>query len=434
MSADTKKPWAGPLLRTGSVPTFDLNNPTDWVIPGILPRRGTALVTGVSGALKTSFTIHVLHNMAHGEDDCPDYRNEATHTHGPAPDGGLRRTFVGPSVSFIALEAEEQTEATMRALRGLVDCPRGWHLRADGLAISSCIGTENTQFIRPNASDCPEVFNICAATEDDTDQLYRFMGAAHDGAEFGWGESDVTVVDSIGQALAGRPENSSETMSAACKGLKLLQPKRGLVIGIHHGDASHNQWHSRGHTALPSGVDHIVNIKRDKHNVVTVRNLKARGFASGVVRRYQAVLKKWTDIEADGRPEYAAWAFEEMPPEEPKATPTTSTSEATRAPPDAPAKPVKADAPPAAPKAPEGPKLRGLPAKVWQVLALVPGQRMAMADARELVVNSSAFADVDTARRAQRWGEVVESFEAKGLVVDGHLTHPEQPPPEDDLL
>lgn len=431
--ADTTPAWIGSLHHLPQALPLDPANPRDWLVPDILPLRGTALLTGVSGAMKTSFLVWALSTCFSDALDGPGecgYAERATLVFGPPTGCGLRQAGYGPIVNFVALESEEQTLQSVKALCEHARETDGFLLRPDGRAVTPG-GGDDWSFIMPHAAGCPFSFDLCADPEGEN-SLYGVMREANKHLFDGWGAAAVVVVDTVSHALNGRDENASATMAAAARGLRIMQPTNGLAIGIHHGDASHNRWHSRGHTALPSGVDHVVSIQR-KGDIITVRNLKARGFATGAVRVYQAKPVRWVDTEADGLPVYHAWEFEELPIHAP-TKPTGSASKPTSGPPEAPAKPVKAEAPATPPKPPSGPALRGLPAKVWAALALVPGQRMAADVARELVVAGPGFADVPTARRAQRWGEVLASLEAKGLVVDGHLCHPAQPSAEADLL
>lgn len=421
--ADTTPAWIGSLHHLPQALPLDPANPRDWLVPDILPLRGTALLTGVSGAMKTSFLVWALNtcfsNAWDGPGEC-EYVERATLALGPPPGGGLRQAGYGPTVNFVALESEEQTLQSVKALCEHARETDGFLLRPDDRAVTPG-GGDDWSFIMPHAAGCPFTFDLCAEPEGEN-SLYDVMREASKHLFDGWGAASVVVVDTVAHALNGRDENSSATMSAAARGLRILQPTNGLAIGIHHGDASHNRWHSRGHTSLPSGADHVVSIQR-KGDIITVRNLKARGFATGAVRTYRAKPVRWVDTEADGLPVYHAWEFEELPIHAP-TKPTGSASKPTSGPPEAPAKPVKAEAPATPPKPPSGPALRGLPAKVWAELALVPGDRLTLADARERIASCPVFADVDRRRHAQKLADVVASFERAGLVVGGHLAYP----------
>lgn len=216
----------------------------------------------------------------------------------------------------------------------------------------------------------------------------------------------VVVLDSFSKAIAGKDENASSVMSAAVQGLDILREalNASLLVVVHHPATGGKL--PRGHGSLLGGVDMALwmEVKVSGKNAVTqVTAARGRDIEDGptTMRRYTRRVTKWTDLACDG-PEFAFVEFADV-----TDTPT---------------------------KAPSGPTLRGLPAKVWAALALVPGERVAADVARERVVDGPVFADVPTARRAQRWGEALASLEAKGLVVDGHLCHPEQPSAEDTLL
>lgn len=246
----------------------------------------------------------------------------------------------------------------------------------------------------------------------------------------------VVVLDSFSRALAGHDENTSSVMSAAVQGLSILREAlhASLLVVVHH--PAQGGTLPRGHGSLLGGVDAVVRMEVKGKGVDAITQVTCthgRDIADGpsTMRRYTRRATTWTDPSKPGR-EFAFVEFADVtdtptkPPSGPKTAPAAPTKATT------PTAPPKAPAAPTTP--PSGPALRGLPAKVWAALALVPGQRMAVDVARERVVNGPAFEGVDTARRAQRWGEVLASLEAKGLVVDGHLCHPAQPSAEDDLL
>lgn len=241
---------------------------------------------------------------------------------------------------------------------------------------------------------------------------------------------DVVVLDTFSKALTGEDENSTAVMTQAYAGLEVLREELGarLLIAVHH--PSKNGDSPRGSGALPGGADAFVYLTRrgdgDKA-VVTVTLKGAKEIPDKVSASYRPQVDEWTDLCKPG-PSYPFVRYTPLT-NEPKAKPPTSASKPASNPTDAPAGPVKADAPPAPPKAATGPRLRGLPMAAWNELALVPGDRLVQADARERLLSGAVFGAVDSRRRSQTLGTVLAAFKRAGLMVGDHLTNPEQPPP-----
>lgn len=241
---------------------------------------------------------------------------------------------------------------------------------------------------------------------------------------------DVVVVDTLSRAIPGVDENSTAAMTTAYAGLELLRERLGarLLIFVHHpakdGDSP------RGSGALFGNVNASVFLTsrgRGDTTVTTVKVMGCKGYEDKVSFRYGRKASEWTDLCKPG-PTYSYLEFNELPTDATKAAPTTSASKAASALPDAPAKPVKADAPPTPPKAATGPKLNRTPLAAWNELALKPGDKLGLADARERILGGAVFAAVDSRRRAQKLADVLASFERAGLVAGDHLTYP--PPAE----
>lgn len=234
---------------------------------------------------------------------------------------------------------------------------------------------------------------------------------------------DVVALDTLSRAIPGVDENSTAAMTTAYVNLELLRERLGarLLIFVHHpakdGDSP------RGSGALFGNVNASVFLTsrgRGDTTVTTVKVMGCKGFEDKVSFRYTRRATTWTDLSKPG-PEFAYVEFTDV-----TDTPTKppATSKPTSAPPDAPAAPTKATTPTAPPKAASGPVLRGLPLAVWESLALVPGERIALEVAKARITGGEVFAGVDSRRHAQKWKEVLSSFERAGLVVNGLIIPP----------
>jgi hypothetical protein len=183
--------------------------PVQWLIKGVLPSQGIAVVFGPSGSGKSFLALDMLQSLALGRDWC-----------------GRR---VKPCyVTYLALEGEA-------GLAGRVDAYRSHH-----------------GFTSPNIRYMVQPFRLRDA--DDINDLVLAIQAA--------GTGDVVVLDTLSQATAGSDENDSKTMGLIVAAAKLLQEMiGGLVLLIHHTGKDANRG-MRGHSSLHAALDCAIEVKR----------------------------------------------------------------------------------------------------------------------------------------------------------------------------
>ena len=195
---------AGDLLRLP---------PVQWIVKGVLPLDGLAVLYGPSGSGKSFLVLDLLACVVDG-------REWFSRRVRPVP------------VTYCALEGEA----------GLAQRMQAYQMR-HGTAAGSLL-----RFMT-----CP--FDLL--TGDDVEGLAKAIGSAGVGG-------GVVVLDTLNRAAPGTDENSSQDMGhiiAACKRLQGLVG--GLVLLVHHTgkDATKGL---RGHSSLYAALDAAVEVTRSE--------------------------------------------------------------------------------------------------------------------------------------------------------------------------
>lgn len=187
--------------------------PVEWIVKGVLPSQGIAVVFGPSGSGKSFLVLDMLQSLAFGRE-------------------WFGQRVKPCSVTYIALEGEA-------GLAGRVKAYRIYH------GVTS-----------PNIVYLAQPFGLLNA--DDINDLVLAIKTA--------GTGDVVVIDTLSRATPGSDENDSKAMGSIVAAAKLLQEALGgLVLLIHHTgkDASRGM---RGHSLLHAALDCAIEVKRNGDN------------------------------------------------------------------------------------------------------------------------------------------------------------------------
>jgi len=187
--------------------------PVQWIVRGVLPRDGLAVVYGPSGSGKSFLVLDLLACMVDGRE-------------------WFGRKVRPVPVTYCALEGEAGLPQRMQAYQrrhGATD----WERMKVWMA----------------------AFDLLVA--EDVERLAAAIGSAGAGG-------GVVVLDTLNRAAPGTDENSSQDMGniiAACKRLQGLVG--GLVLLVHHTgkDATKGL---RGHSSLYAALDAAVEVTRSE--------------------------------------------------------------------------------------------------------------------------------------------------------------------------
>ena len=193
---------AGDLLRLP---------PVQWIVRGVLPRDGLAVVYGPSGSGKSFLVLDILACVSDGRE-------------------WFGRKVRPVPVIYCALEGEAGLSQRMQAYQSVHGAMAGVRMR----------------FLTTG-------FDLLVA--EDVESLAAAIGSAGVGG-------GVVVLDTLNRAAPGTDENSSQDMGriiAACKHLQGLVG--GLVVLVHHTgkDAAKGL---RGHSSLFAALDAAVEVTR----------------------------------------------------------------------------------------------------------------------------------------------------------------------------
>lgn len=187
--------------------------PVKWIIKGVLPSQGIAVVFGPSGSGKSFLVLDMLQSLASGHDW---FDHKVTQC----------------AVTYVALEGEA-------GLAGRVKAYRTHH------------GATS-----PNIVYMAQPFRLLDA--DDINDLVLAIKTA--------GTGDVVVLDTLSRATPGLDENASEDMGAIVAAAKLLQELLGgLVLLVHH-TGKDTARGMRGHSLLHAALDCAIEVKRSGDN------------------------------------------------------------------------------------------------------------------------------------------------------------------------
>lgn len=195
---------AGDLLRLP---------PVQWIVRGVLPREGLAVVYGPSGSGKSFLVLDLLASVVDGRE-------------------WFGRKVRPVPVTYCALEGEAGLSQRMNAYQRKHGATAGEGMRFLMTAFDLLTGED--------------VEGLCAA-----------IGSAGAGG-------GVVVLDTLNRAAPGTDENSSQDMGRIIAACKHLQAKvGGLVVLVHHTgkDATKGM---RGHSSLPAVLDVAVEVTRSE--------------------------------------------------------------------------------------------------------------------------------------------------------------------------
>jgi len=193
---------AGDLLRLP---------PVQWIVRGVLPRDGLAVIYGPSGSGKSFLVLDLLASVSDGRE-------------------WFGRKVRPVPVTYCALEGEAGLSQRMQAYQSVHGAMAGARMR----------------FLTTG-------FDLLVA--EDVESLAHAIGSAGAGG-------GVVVLDTLNRAAPGTDENSSQDMGqiiAACKRLQGMVG--GLVMLVHHTgkDAAKGL---RGHSSLFAALDAAVEVTR----------------------------------------------------------------------------------------------------------------------------------------------------------------------------
>lgn len=207
-----------------SAAKFAVQRSQEWLIKKVLPRATLGVLYGESGAGKSFFALDIMGAIAAGA----DWRNN--------------RATKGKVVCIVAEGA-----GGMRArLRGYAS-----HHGVDLAGLDIGI-----------IADAPNLMEV-----SDTKDLLQAIKA--------FGKTDLIVVDTFAQVIAGANENSGEDVGRALKHCKALHKHTGaLVLLVHHSGKDSSKG-ARGWSGLRAAADVEIEVVRDGDDrVATVTKMK----------------------------------------------------------------------------------------------------------------------------------------------------------------
>ena len=223
--------------------------PVQWIVRGVLPREGLAVVYGPSGSGKSFLVLDLLASVVDGWE-------------------WFGRKVRPVPVTYCALEGEAGLSQRMQAYQARHGASAGTGMRFLTTA-----------------------FDLL--TDDDVAGLAAAIGSAGVGG-------GVVVLDTLNRAAPGTDENSSQDMGriiAACKQLQGLVG--GLVVLVHHTgkDAAKGL---RGHSSLFAALDAAVEVTRseDRREWKVAKSKDGRDGDAEPFRLEQVTLGE----DADGEP------------------------------------------------------------------------------------------------------------------------------------
>lgn len=212
----------GPRFRVQPVAEFLQRTPASWLVKGLLPQAGLAVVFGESGSGKTFFVLDVIAAVARG-----------------LPWRG-RRVRQGAAV-YVCAEGEAGFRNRLQAYcqhNGLDDLPLGVIPDA------------------PNLLEKADVKDLMAAVK-------------------AFGPVDIIVLDTFAQVMPGGNENSGEDVGRALAHCRALHRATGaLVVLVHHAGKDSSKG-ARGWSGLRAAADVEIEIERsDAARAARVTKLK----------------------------------------------------------------------------------------------------------------------------------------------------------------
>jgi len=217
----------GMRFRVQPTAEFLQRAPASWLVKGLLPQAGLAVVFGESGSGKTFFVLDVIGSIARG-----------------IPWRG-RRVTAGSAI-YVCAEGEAGFRNRLQAycqFHGLEDLPLG--VIADA----------------PNLLEKVDVKDLLASVK-------------------AYGQVDIIVLDTFAQVMPGGNENSGEDVGRALAHCRALHRATGaLVVLVHHAGKDSSKG-ARGWSGLRAAADAEIEIERSE-NARTARITKLKDAEDG---------------------------------------------------------------------------------------------------------------------------------------------------------
>ena len=212
----------GPRFRVQPVAEFLQRTPASWIVKGVVPQAGLAVVFGESGSGKTFFVLDLIAAVARG-----------------TPWRG--RKVTQGRVVYICAEGEAGFRNRLQAyceFTGSTDLPIGVVPDA------------------PNILEKGDVRDLVAAVK-------------------AFGPTSIVVMDTFAQVMPGANENSGEDVGRALAHCRALHRATGaLVVLVHHAGKDSSKG-ARGWSGLRAAADAEIEISRsDNARTATVTKLK----------------------------------------------------------------------------------------------------------------------------------------------------------------
>lgn len=244
------KPEPRTLRKFEAVPAaeFSAGKPLSWFIKGVLPQAGLGVLYGPSGAGKSFLALDIVARVAEGV----DWQAKRT-----------RRA----RVTYVVAEGVA-----------------GFRRRLQALAIEHKIDLANLDLMV--IADAPDL-----TSADDgqalTDELSRVA-------------TDLVVIDTLAQTMAGADENSAQDMGEVVKRCRQIYEATGaMVLLVHHSgkDASKG---ARGSSVLRAACDFEAEVTRDEHDNRAMRLSKMKDGEDGLEFHFKLKASPSLGLDEDG--------------------------------------------------------------------------------------------------------------------------------------
>ena len=246
---DAAKDMPRNITRSRPVGMVKCDPYVEYLVDGVLPKRGVAAIYGASGSGKSFVAIDMVFHLA-----------------------SRRRDWF-----FLSLKPAGVMYVLLEGQAGLSKRVQAWELH------NGC-----------DLTDEVEIFTDPFRLDDPTDVVELAKEA-----ETTVGRGCVIVIDTLAQAMAGYDENSSAEMGAAIAGAQRLAAMvDGLVILIHHTGKDPTKG-MRGHSSLVGALDAAIEVKATAAGRLWAVRKSKDGEAG---QEYGFELMRYTvGTDADGR-------------------------------------------------------------------------------------------------------------------------------------
>jgi hypothetical protein len=217
--------------------------PQDWLVKGLLPRRGIGFVYGPSGSGKSFYMVDLSMRIACSQ---------------PVHD---RRTLKS-GVIYVAAEADTSVDKRIIA----------WRQEN---------GVEGVPVVRLRGAPTLGSRITSRGSERGMDELIAEIEAARPDMHEKGVEIGLIVIDTIAASIPGLDENAAGDAGALTSDLKELSERFDcLALGVHHSGVTTNE-RPRGSSAFYANSDVIVQVLRDEQKLRTVTFQKLRDAEDG---------------------------------------------------------------------------------------------------------------------------------------------------------